>query len=427
MQRRYIALVGRPNTGKSQLMNALVGYRRSIVLDKPHTTVDDLEAPLKGYPSLILIDTPGVDTAEGLKRIAHAHRKPDAVLWLVENKGLLPSDWEMGRILAQLALPVLLCVNKSEADPEGLHFDWKILSHSDPVFISAAHHIGLENVVEWILRQTSTPPVEEETRPNDKPMTVLLLGRPNRGKSTLMNRLCCHPTSQVSPEPRTTQDCVSFELTVQGKRLHIIDSSGLSRKNPLPQTQEYFAASQTMLALRKASAVLLLLSAGEEPSVQDRWLLDAIQKRGRPLGLLFNFWDQLSASSKKDFWKRLKSLPKFGDYPALPLSAKTGWNADKVLPLALELVVRSQHRLATSRLNRVLASVVAANPPPSFGRGRFHVLYGLQAKSAPPTFVFFVRNKDALPGHYAQYLTNALRQRLHLPGQSLRVFFKDAK
>lgn len=442
-----IALVGRPNVGKSSLFNRLLGYRRTIVFDKPGTTMDTVgEKVTWGNQPLHLVDSQGIFDEGDSRVIESLISKSDACLFVVDAAtGPTPFDSWIAGLLKQARKPVLVLANKSDASRGNSHLDFSELGFENIIPVSAAHNRNVDQVKSWCLalQGETLPPGEPVRRPlrlddasgeegaekpeDDAPLTLALVGRPNTGKSTLMNQLCRLEVSRVSPIPHTTRDPVSHELETPKGIVRLIDTAGIRRPRSKKDQIEVFSIQAATRTIHQADVVFLLIAAHEPMTDQDMRLLNLVEREGKPAAVLLNFWDRLNPSDRKKFLEDSEFSAYVSRFRTLPIAGLTGWNVDQALPLAFRLFKQAHRRVKTSKLNRIVENIILRNPPPTAGRQNFNILYASQVKVDPPTFVFFMNRKGNLPLSYQRYIENKLRSALGFRGTSLRVFFRGER
>ncbi len=450
----HIVIIGRPNVGKSSLMNALLGYRRAIVFDQPGTTLDIVsEKTTWEERTFLLTDSQGIFSEEDSGVLDDLLRLGDAFVFVVDAlAGPTPFDRWIARLSRQTQKPILLCVNKVEAKEAHPETDFAELGIEEVLSISAAHRFNLSTVKTWITNTLiNSLGVERNTekaaqgiaerqgaRPassarrtavteGEAPLTIAFIGRPNTGKSTLMNALCGASVSRVSPVPLTTRDPVSQELKTPHGWVHLIDTAGMRRPRSDKSEIEVFSIQASTRALRQADVVFLLINCVEGVTDQDIRLLNLIVEEGRPTAILLNFWDQLGSRDRKSFVGSTDFQSYLETFHLVPLSGLTGFNTEQILPLAFRLYRQAQKRVKTSRLNEVVEKIIAHNPPPNAGRQNFNILYASQVRVDPPTFVFFMNRENNIPDHYRTYMEKQLRTKLGFKGQSIRVLFRGQK
>lgn len=434
-----LVIAGRPNVGKSSLFNALLGYRRSIVLDVRGTTLDDIVEKVDWAGREIdLVDAQGIGDEKDSVVLDRLLRSGDAILFVVDAQaGLTPYDGWLASRIKEARKPTLLVVNKAEKEGDSALPEFAALGIDDTVAVSACHKQNLSAVEDWAVDQAgghvgsrsdekeaadAAEPGEAERE--EGPVTIALVGRPNVGKSTLMNRLVGRPVSRVSPLPHTTRDPVGATVRHGEREVRLVDTAGIRRHVDRNELVELFSVHAAKRQIRDAGVVCLLLRADEPLSEQDKRLIGLVEESGKPTLVLLNFWDKLNRAAQAEVLRELSHVPLIKTRPRLPLSARTGWNVRKVLPEALELYDQGSRRVSTSRLNKVVERIVSKNPPPSAGTGFFNILYASQVKTRPPTFVFFTNRKASIPDSYKRFLKNELRREFNLSGQSLRLHFR---
>lgn len=415
-----VALIGRPNVGKSSLMNALLGFRRSIVYDQPGTTLDVVSEPVKWAP-LRLIDTQGVFSEGDTEFLRKVLLEADAVLFVVDSiVGQTPFDVWISKEIHYSKLPTLLLINKADAKKGYREEEFGRLGFEEMITVSSAHQTNMEYVKEWCVARAP-----KEDMAADPVFKFALVGKPNTGKSTLMNRLCGEEISRVSPEPLTTRDPVSYEIETQGGKVRITDTAGMRRPRSKKSGIETFSIQATTRTIRNSEVLCLIVDASESLTDQDMRLLNLIVREGRPVMVLLNMWDKLSHQAKKDFFQMNELTKYLENFKTLEISGLTGFNVDRILPTVKRLYIQSQKRVPTSKLNKIVDTIIKKNPAPAAGRKAFNVLFASQVRVDPPAFVFFMNRKAALAKSYKMFLTNELRTRLKLESQSFRVYFRE--
>lgn len=421
---KKIVLIGRPNVGKSSLFNALLGFRRAIVLDQPGTTVD-LVAEKAKWANIELIDSQGIFGEGDTEILNKILQTADAFLFVVDTQtGATAFDRWIASEILKTRKPTLLLLNKADGKIRYEEEDFAELGFTENLTTSAAHRKNLELVKEWCLRFGDAEP---EVGPEEPVIRVALIGRPNTGKSTLMNRLCGEDISIVSPIPHTTRDPITHELETHDAKVKIIDTAGIRRPRSQKEKLEVFSVQASTRMIRDCDVVLLCIASHEAVTDQDMRLLSLIQREGRPAVVLLNFWDRLKAEERKHFLENSEFTRVISGFKILQISGKTGMGTDVILSMVKQLYKKSHHRTKTSKVNEIIKEIIQKNPPPTFGRQNFNILYGSQVRVDPPSFVFFMNRKANLPQAYKNYLENQLKRRLGLKSQSLRVFFRESR
>lgn len=418
-----VAIVGRPNVGKSSLFNALLGYRRAIVFDQPGTTMDEVREYVDwGGFRLRIVDSQGL-YGDDFAVLDPLLAKADAALFVVDSTvGPTPYDKLLAKELHFWKHPILVCANKSEGRNADVESMFSELGFGEVAGVSAVHKRNLELIKDWVINLAK----KEDTEVNSKSnlMMLALVGRPNTGKSTLMNALCAEDVSRVSPQPLTTRDPVSQDIPTKDGRVRLVDTAGIRRPRSKKDGIEIFSIQASTRTIRNADVVFLCIACHEPVSDQDVRLLNLLQREGKPAAVLLNFWDKLSSYERKHFLEDSEFAPLLKEFKCIPVSGLTKFNLGQLLPVGLRLFNQAHRRVKTSHLNQIVERMIARNPPPSNGKSNFNILYASQVKVEPPTFVFFCNRKGNLPPHYQKYLTNELRTRLGFKGQAIRVMFR---
>jgi GTPase len=436
-----VAIVGRPNVGKSTLFNRLVGKRLALVDDRPGVTRDrrEGEAKLLGLDFRV-IDTAGFEDEDphslpGRMRTQTeaAVRDADAALFLVDaREGLTPLDEEIGRWLRAESTPVIVVANKAEgrAAESGI-FEAFRLGLGDPIALSAEHGEGVADLFEALRphvdREASEEDEDDEEDPG-APLKLAIVGRPNAGKSTLVNRMLGEERMITGPEAGITRDSISLDWTWEGRPVRLVDTAGLRKRAKVDDKLERLSAADTRRAIDYAEVVVLLLDATRGLEAQDLKIASQVIEEGRALIIALNKWDV--AESASSLFNGVKAalaegLAQLRDVPLLTVSAKTGKGTDTVLKVAFELRDAWSRRVPTGELNRWFEAAVDANPPPAPKGQRIKLRYITQVKSRPPSFVVFGNRTDELPESYRRYLLNAMRRDLNLGPVPVRLEFRS--
>ena len=431
-----IAIVGRPNVGKSTLFNRLVGAGRALVDPTPGVTRDRISGQARlGHLRFTAVDTAGLDegppeSLEGRLRqqTAAALAEADVALMLIDAKsGLTALDRHFARWLRRADTPVILVANKCEGmAAESLASEAWGLGLGPPVLLSAQNGEGLADLAEALsAHMPAAAPDEPGAQPEDRILRMTIVGRPNVGKSSLINRLVAEERLLTGPEPGLTRDAVAVAWQWRGRRIELVDTAGLRRRARIePGALEQLSSRSALAALRQAEVVVLMIDASAPLEQQDVTIANRAAEAGRALVVAANKWDlveepQAALALLRD---RLESrLPHLKGIACLPISVRIGKNLDRLLPLVIEAHERWSTRIATAPLNRWLAEATAAHPPPMAKGRRVKIRYATQVSTRPPTFVLFVSQAGALHETYLRYLTNSLREAFDLPGVPLRL------
>jgi GTP-binding protein len=434
-----VAIVGRPNVGKSTLFNRLSGKRSAIVDPQPGVTRDRREGEGQlGNLQFCLVDTAGLEDAEPGSIAARMRAQTDralidadVLLFVIDARvGVTPEDQHFARELRRLDCPVVLLANKSEARvADAGYFDAFSLGLGEPVAISAEHGNGMGELFAALepFSEMSGRPERDES---DGPLRLAIVGRPNVGKSTMVNRLLGEERMITGPEPGLTRDAIAARWTFEGRQIELVDTAGMRRRARVQEKLEQLSVGNSLDAIRFAHVVVVMINAGQAFDRQDLSIVDLIEREGRGIVVATNKWDLVEDpnETRKELELTLgELLPQVRGVPLVTFSALNGKGAQRLMPAVVSTYDRWNRRVATADLNRWLEDVVASHPPPISGGGRIKLRYAQQGKSRPPTFTIFGTRVSALPNAYKRYLANRLRADFDLPGVPLRLRFKSPK
>jgi GTP-binding protein len=441
METPLIVIAGRPNVGKSSLFNRLVGRRQALVADQPGLTRDRQEATATLGGRLVRIaDTAGLEEAppeslSGRMRAGAAStlEQADLIVFVVDARaGILPPDAHFGAWLRRLGRPVLLVANKTEGRAGYNNaLDAYSLGLGEPLSVSAEHGEGLSHLMSTIAEMLPPVPEGAEAEPaedGEKPLRLVILGRPNAGKSTLVNRLIGQERMLTGPEPGITRDAITLPLRdTDGREFQLVDTAGLRRRARVQDDVEKLSTGATINAMRFAEVVVLVVDAVDGLHDQDLQIARLVEREGRAMVVALNKWDAVEDrdAARKAVSDRLeRSLAQLKGIPVVTLSAMTGANVQKLLPAVRAVHDTWNKRIATSALNRWFEDALSRHPPPAVQGRRLKLRYVTQANARPPTFVVFGTRAEATPEDYRRYLINELREIFGLPGTPIRLDFR---
>ncbi|WP_119302754.1 ribosome biogenesis GTPase Der [Dongia deserti] len=448
-----VAIVGRPNVGKSTLFNRLVGKRLALVDDQPGVTRDRrFGAGHLGDLDFTAVDTAGLEDvfdesleARMREQTEEAIRHADVALLLIDARaGITPLDEHFARRLRKTRTPILLIANKCEsrAAEAGLGEAFR-LGLGAPIAISAEHGEGMGELYDALRAVAdrkeaqledvaADPDAELEALPEDeaeapKVLQLAIVGRPNVGKSTLANALLGEERLLTGPEAGITRDAIAIDWEWKGTPIRLIDTAGLRRRARVVEKLERLSGADTDRAVRYAHVVVLVLDANDMLEKQDLTIARHVVEEGRALVIAANKWDAIE--DKTEALKRLKervekSLPQVAGVPIVTLSARSGRNLDKLMQAVLKIYDEWSKRVPTAQLNRYLEAATVAHPPPLVRGRRIKLRYMTQIKTRPPTFTLFAAKADELPDAYARYLVNGIRERFDLKGTPIRLYLR---
>ncbi|MCA9491904.1 MAG: ribosome biogenesis GTPase Der [Myxococcales bacterium] len=455
-----VAIVGRPNVGKSTLFNRIVGYQKAVVHDRPGVTRDRLYEEAEVLDRrVLLIDTGGLEPEPDTDLLASmrhqslvAVEEADVIVFVVDGRaGYTPADDEVTQLLRRAEKPVLLTVNKVDgAGQDDLAAEFWSVGLPDLVTVSAAHGRGIYELLDAI--RTNLPPrtaaedVEEEVEEPeeqfnenlfknreafDGPIRIAVIGRPNIGKSTLVNHLLGEDRHVVDDAPGTTMDPIDSLLHTEHRDYVLVDTAGVRRRTKIEDQLERYVSLRSIRAIERCHVCLLLIDATVGPTDQDAKLAGLVVDRGRALVVLINKWDltkddeDISSSTIDE--ALAQRLPHISWAPHLFISAKTGKGVHRVLPMVEQVFSAFDTRIGTSRLNRFLQSALHAHTPPQKHHRPVRIHFCTQARVRPPTFVFWANSPDGIAEPYRRYLGNRLREQFRLDGTPLRLFFRQKR
>lgn len=432
MANPLIAIVGRPNVGKSTFFNKVAGKKISITEDKPGVTRDRLyaDSDWRGK-AFTMVDTGGIEMRsedvmwrEIKKQAEVAVETAQVILFFVDGKeGITSSDYDVADMLRRSKKPVILVVNKIDEYSEDKLFEFYALGLGDPFAVSAEHSTGigdvLDEAVSWF---------EKGENEEDDSIKIAVVGKPNAGKSSLVNRLLGFERSIVTDIAGTTRDAIDTRLSYGGKNYTIIDTAGIRKKSRVEDSVEYYSQLRAYDAVRRADVCLLVVDSSEGLTEQDTKIIGYVHEQGKPSVIVMNKWDLIEKDTNtiNKFQAKLAEDLKFMDYfKSVYISAKTGQRAEKLFALIDEVYDHAHYRVSTGTLNDLIADTVRANEPPSYNGRRLKVYYSSQVSVAPPTFILKVNSTDLMHFSYERFLENVIRKNFDFSGTPIKIFARE--
>ena len=433
MSKPLVAIVGRPNVGKSTFFNRIVGQRISIVEDTPGVTRDRLYADAEwcGH-SFTLIDTGGLEIKSEDVMWSHiraqaqiAVETADVIVFMLDGKtGLTHEDYEVAAYLRKSRKPILLVVNKLDNNEQHLLYDFYELGLGEPIGISAGQAKGLGDVLDEIVKLTG----KYETEEKEEALKIAVVGKPNAGKSSLVNKLLGYDRVIVSDIAGTTRDAIDTRIKIGDKEYILIDTAGIRRKRSVEEDLEQYSVMRSLGAVRRADVCLIVIASSEELSEQDVKIAGYVHEQGKPSVVVMNKWDVVEKDTYtiEKYNRKLKEELKFMDY-FIPtyVSAKTGKRVDNLIKLAERAYENASRRISTGLLNDVLREAILTNEPPSKNGKRLKIYYVTEVSANPPTFVIFVNDDTLMHFSYRRYLENALRRSFDFEGTPIRLIIRN--
>ena len=429
-----IAIVGRPNVGKSTFFNKVIGRKLSITENRPGVTRDRIyaSAEWRGKP-FTLVDTGGIELkSEDVmwKQIATqaklAVETADVILFFVDGReGLTSSDYDVADYLRRSRKPVVLVVNKLDEYSQDKLFEFYSLGLGEPFGISAEHSRGIGDVLDEAVSS-----FEEGEEEESDALRIAVVGKPNAGKSSLVNRILGEERTIVTDIAGTTRDAIDTPFERDGEKYVIIDTAGIRRKRSVEDNVEYYSVLRAFDAVRRADVAVLVVDAVEGLTEQDVRIIGMVHEEGKPSVIVMNKWDLVEKDTHtiETFESKLKEDLKFMDYfKSVYISAKTGQRAEKVLKLAREAYDHAHFRIPTGALNDLLMDAMRISEPPSYQGRRLKLYYASQVSVAPPLFVLMVNDETLLHFSYARYLENVIRQAYDFSGTPIRIQVRNKK
>ena len=429
-----VAIVGRPNVGKSTFFNRVAGRKISITENRPGVTRDRIYADCewRGRP-FTLVDTGGIELKSDdnmWRQIALqagvAVETADVILFFTDGReGLTSSDYDVADMLRRSGKPVVLAVNKIDEYSADKLFEFYSLGLGEPYGISSEHARGVGDLLD---KAVENFPRGEEVK--NESLKIAVVGKPNAGKSSLVNRLLGEERSIVTPVAGTTRDAVDSKFTRDGREYTIIDTAGIRRKRSVEDDVEYYSVLRAFDAVRRSDVCLLIVDAGEGLTEQDVKIIGYVHEQGKPSVIVMNKWDTIEKDTHtvQKFDEKLRADLKFMDYfKSIYISAKTGQRAEKVLDLAREAYEHANFRVPTGALNDLLADAMRVSEPPSYLGRRMKLYYASQVSVCPPNFVLMVNDEKLLHFSYERYLENVIREAYDFSGTPVKIQVRSKK
>jgi GTP-binding protein len=438
MKKPLVAIVGRPNTGKSTFFNKICGKRISIVDDTPGVTRDRIysDAEWCGY-AFTLVDTGGLDskTNDIFQKTIHSQAQiaidlADVIVFMVDGKeGIAPADQEVADLLRKSKKKIVLVVNKLDKFEVENTYEFYKLGIGDPHPISCEQSKGLGEVLDAIV---SYLPQNNLVEQKDKePIKIAVVGKPNAGKSSIVNRILGEDRVAVSNIAGTTRDAIDTYFKYMGEEYVLIDTAGIRRQRSVEhESIESYSVIRAMESIKRADIVLIVFDSSEEITEQDVRIAGYVHEEGKPSVLLMNKWDLIEKNGHtiNEYKKKILESLSFMDYiKPLFISAMSGKRVEKIMPSILEVIENNRRRVSTGTLNEVLQKAILAQDPPSHKGKNLKILYATQAEISPPTFVVFVNNTKLVHFSYERFLMNRLRDAINFEGTPIRLVFKSRK
>ncbi|MFO7897349.1 MAG: ribosome biogenesis GTPase Der [Candidatus Cloacimonadales bacterium] len=434
MRKSIVAIVGRPNVGKSTLFNRICHTRSAIVDFEEGVTRDRKyqEADWAGH-SFIMVDTGGIipkssDTIDrAIKFQAEtAIEEADVILFVVDTKtGPTDIDMEIGKILSKERSKVILVANKVDNEKDELEvYEFMSLGFGDPFPIAAIHGRNMGNFLDLITKYIEKVPLQAE---EDDSIKVAIVGKPNVGKSSLVNQLVGKEANIVTDIPGTTRDSIDMSVLYQEQKFTFIDTAGLRRKKRIKYGVEYFSTMRTIDSINRADIVLLMLDANDDISAQDQKIASYAARNHKDIIIIFNKWDLIEKDNYTigDYIKTLEVELPFVQYaPKMFISALTGQRVEKIYDKILQVEAESKKRIPTGQLNKFLQKTIAKFPPTHSSGKHTKIYYCSQIRTHPPTFIFFCNNPKLITVHYRRYLKNQLRAAFKFEGATIKAFYR---
>ncbi len=433
MAKPLVAIVGRPNVGKSTFFNKVSGKKLSIVEDTPGVTRDRLYADAEWCGKYFtLIDTGGIELKSADEMWQHIKKQADiaidtadVIIFFCDAKtGLTAADYDVATMLRKSNKPVVLAVNKLDNYREDVLFDFYELGLGQPIGISAEQSKGIGDLLDEVCRYFSATENEEE----EEGLKIAIVGKPNAGKSRLTNQLLGYDRTIVSDIAGTTRDAIDTPIVVDGKKYVLIDTAGIRKKRSVEEDLEYYSVLRSFGAIRRADVCLIVIDTSVGITEQDVKIAGYVHEQGKPSIVVMNKWDKIEKDTHtiEEFKKKLDTELAFMDYfKSIFISAKFGQRVNKILGMCEEVFLNANKRITTGTLNDLLGDAIRATEPPTKNGRRLKIYYAVQDGVCPPTFVFFVNDSELMHFSYKRFLENTLRKAFGFEGTPIRLFVRQ--
>jgi GTP-binding protein len=433
MAKPLVAIIGKPNVGKSTFFNKVIGKRLSIVEDRPGITRDRLYADTEWCgKKFTLIDTGGLDLKSDDEMFLHIKKQAeiavqtcDSVIFLLDlHTGITPEDRDVAEMLRKSGKKVFVTVNKVDNNKLDGVYEFYSLGLGEVFPVSSISGNGIAEVLDEVIK--TFPAVEEDN--SGEAVNIAVVGKPNAGKSSLVNKLLGYERTIVSDIAGTTRDAVDTPLEVNGKLYNLIDTAGIRRQRSVAEGVESYSVIRALAAIKRADVCLVVIDAEEGINEQDVRICGYVHEEGKPSVIVMNKWDKVEKDSKtvNKFEEQLQEKLKFMDYyKSVYISALTGKRTDKIFPLVDYVYEKNCFRVTTGALNDIITDATSVNPPPSHNGRRLKILYATQVQIKPPTFVIFVNDYTLMHFSYKRYLENSIRKALSLDGTPIGLIIRN--
>ena len=433
MSKPVVAIVGRPNVGKSTFFNKITGKKISIVQDMAGVTRDRIYCDAEWCgKAFTMIDTGGIELKSTDEMWKHIKKQAeiaidmaDVIIFMCDIKGgITSSDHEVASMLRKSGKPIVLAVNKMDNYNQTLLMDYYELGLGEPFGISCEQGKGLGDILDEVCANFP----QSDSDSYDDYIKIAIVGKPNAGKSSLTNRLLGYDRTIVSQIAGTTRDAIDTPFAYNGQNFMLIDTAGIRKKKAVNEDVEYYSVVRALGAIRRADVCLAVIDSSEGLTEQDVKILGYIHEQGKPSIVVMNKWDIVEKDTYtiEGFKKKLNADLAFMDYyKSIFISAKTGLRAEKILKMALEVLQNSKQRISTGTLNEVITDAVRITEPPTKHGRRLKIYYAVQDGVAPPTFILFVNSQDLMHFSYKRYLENTLRNTFNFEGTPIRLIVRE--